>query len=138
METILTGAELLTELKRVQGGFTWRVTRKGCIRGSLKKAADRRLFDPVTAVVYVRTGEFFSEGHWTEAAAAIGLEYSGCAEIVAASNYEWDPSCRQGELRRQILDSLMPEMKYENTNESSRALANAFLRSTRKRSPDTH
>src|SRR5207244_10318776 len=69
-------------------------------RGSLKKAADRRLFDPVTAVVYVRTGEFFSEGHWTEAAAAIGLEYSGCAEIVAASNYEWDPSCRQGEIGR--------------------------------------
>jgi hypothetical protein len=133
----LTGTELLGELTRARDRFTWRVTRKGRIRGSLNQDKIARTFDPVTAVVYIRTSEFFSEGQWAEAASAIGLEYSACAEIIAASNYEWDPSCRQGELRRQLLDSLIPDMKSEKSERDCSSLVNVFLRSSRRGSPNT-
>jgi hypothetical protein len=138
MGSNLTIADLLAELTRIQGAFAWRLTRKGRIRGSLKKEDDRRVFDPVTAVAFFRTGEFFPEGHWTEAAASIGLEYSGCAEVIAACNYEWDASCPQGVLRSRLLDSLMPEMEFKKTDRESSSVTNVFLRSSRRRSPNTH
>jgi hypothetical protein len=134
----LTSAELLAELSRVQDAFTWRVTRKGRIRGTLKEDADRRIFDPVTAVVYFRTGEFFPEGRWIEAATSIGLQYSGCAEIIAACNYEWDSSCPQGVLRCELLHVLIPEMGVKKTDAESSTLANVLLPNSRRRSPNTH
>jgi hypothetical protein len=130
--------ELLAELGRVHHAFTWRLTRKGRIRGSLKKDAHRRIFDPVTAVVYFRTGEFFPEGHWIEAAASIGLQYSSCAEVIAACNYDWDSSCLQGALRRELLHILMPELSMKKTDAESSTLASVLLRNSRRRSPNTH
>ena len=81
----LTTTELLAMLTQFQSGVIWQLTRNGRIRGCLRNDRDQRVFDPITAVAFFRTGDFFPEGHWAEAAAAIGLEYSVCAEIVAAS-----------------------------------------------------
>jgi hypothetical protein len=128
----LTAADLLAELSQVQSAFIWRLTPNRRIRGCLRNVPDQRVFDPVTAVVFFRTGEFFPEGHWAEAAAAIGLQYSDCAEIVAASNYEWDSSCPQGMLRRKLSHALMPKMQLKKENKES-SLADVFLRNSRKR-----
>jgi hypothetical protein len=104
----VTTTELLAELTTARGMFDWRVDKKGRLRGHLTKDA-RLAFDPVTAIAYLQTGQFFPEGHWADAAAAIGLSYFDCADIVAACNYEWDPSCRQGVLRREFLNLVQQE-----------------------------
>src|SRR4051812_24845156 len=77
----MTATELLTELSAAHGAFEWHITKQGRIRGWLKSDATERVFDPITAVVYLRTGTFFPEGQWSDAADVIGLSYSDCAEI---------------------------------------------------------
>ena len=127
----MTAHELLAELSRVQDAFTWRLTQTGYIRGFAKNQPDERHFDPITAIAYLRTGEFFPEGLWTAAATAIDLEYSSCAQIVAACNYKWDSSCPQGALRRQLLHSLMLDMEIKTPERDSSFLVSLFLRNSR-------
>ena len=98
-EGSLTTNELIAELRTVQDAFKWQLM-KHRIRGVLKSdIPGSRVFDPITAVALFRNGRFFPEGHWTEAARAMGLANTDCAEIIAACNYDWDPACRQGVLR---------------------------------------
>jgi hypothetical protein len=131
----VTATELLTELSAIQAAFKWHVTKQGRIRAWLKNDSAKQVFDPITAVAYFRTGRFYPEGHWTNAANAIGLVASDCAELVAAGNYEWDPSCRQGVLRERLLNTIVSE----TASPARHALTDVFLR-FRKRSatPTTH
>jgi hypothetical protein len=105
----MTSAELRSELGRIQSAFSWCLVR-GAIRGRLKTDKKKRVFDPITAIVFFRTGTFLPEGRWSEAAELIGLQHSDCADIVAACNYTWDPSCRQGRMRQEFLNLVMPEL----------------------------
>lgn len=102
----VTAAQLLIELGTTVRAFNWYITKKGCIRASLNNDVQHRVFDPITAVAYSKVGVFFPVGEWTKAAATMGLEYSDCADLIAAFNYDWDPSCRQGALRRHLLGAL--------------------------------
>jgi hypothetical protein len=128
----MTAAELLTELSATEAAFTWHVTRQGSIRGCLKNDSTKRLFDPVTAVVYLRTGTFLPLGQWTLAADAVGLDYSDCAEVVAACNYEWDPGCRQGALRHDVMTVVF--QKHHATDASHKwSVTDLFIHPIRKR-----
>ena len=131
----VTAAQLLTELNAIQDTFKWHLTKQGRIRACLKNDGKRRVFDPITAVAYFRTGEFFPEGRWTEAATTIGLPYEDCAEIVAACNYNWDPSCRQGLLRHDFLRTInVRPSKAVETPARSSSIMDSFARGFRKRS----
>src|SRR5262245_9144344 len=98
-ELCMTSAELVSELRRIHDRFDWSLGANGRICGKLKEGRPGR-FDPITALVFAKTGAFFAEGRLTEAADSMGLNRAACAEIIAASNYEWDPCCTQGELRQ--------------------------------------
>src|ERR1044071_5474815 len=78
----MTASELLTALSATPSTFEWHVTRQGSIRGWLKNDSAKRLFDPLTAVVYLRTEIFLPVAQWTKAADAIGMTYSDCAEVI--------------------------------------------------------
>ena len=91
---------------------------RGRIRARLKNEAEKRVFNAVTAVLYIRTGRFLTEDHWTEAARAIGLSIADCATIVAASNYDWDFSCRQGTLRHELLGAVGLQTKSGTASSS--------------------
>ena len=110
----MTSAEFRSELGRIQGLFDWSLSR-GRIRARLRNDATKRLFDPLTAVAFFRTGKFFLEDCRAEAAQLMGLNIQDCAEIIAASNYAWDPSCRQGQFRKDLLDLVMPELASTGT-----------------------
>lgn len=129
----VTATELLSELNTVKGAFRWELTSKKRIRGILKDDAENRTFDPVTAVAFSRTGRFFAEGDWTEAANSLGLLYNDCADLVAACNHDWDPSCRQGILRQALMNTLIPAKA-----ESAFSLGDLLGRGFRKRSATTH
>jgi hypothetical protein len=133
----VTGTDLLKELHSIQDTFTWYLTRQGRIRANLKNDSARRVFDPVTAVAYFRSGEFYPEGNWTQAAKTMGLMFADCAEIVAASNYEWDPKCRQGALRNNLLGILLPRNNPTEHSRLSSSFADLVFRGLRKRSAST-
>jgi hypothetical protein len=130
----MTATELLAELSIIQSRFEWWVTDQGRLRARLTTDPDNRVFDPVTAVAYVRTGKYFAEGFWTQAANSLGLEYEDCAEIVAACNYEWDISSRQGILRQGLLEALVRDNNDRVTDREPSSILEALVRSFRKRS----
>lgn len=119
----MTAAELLTNLGEIRDSFEWHVTSRGRIRGSLKSARDGRVFDPITAVAYFQTGQYVPEGSWSLAADRLGMECSDCADIVAACNYSWDPSCRQGMLRREFMNMVLPETIHAIAGSAGMTLA---------------
>jgi hypothetical protein len=133
----MTAVELLTELGAIRTAFNWHITQQGRIRASLREDAANRAFDPITAVAYFRTNQFFSAGHWANAADAIGLAACDCAEIVAAFNYDWHPSCRQGALRNDLLNALMWQTEPVKASGKQISVANLFLRGVRKGSTPT-
>ena len=107
----MTPAEFLDELRAVQPEFRWFLTKDGRIRGTFSEDRGNWVFDPITAVAFARTGEFFCEGAWSEAAHAIGMSLTDCADFVSACNYNWDPSSRQGSIRRDVLTAVeMPTL----------------------------
>ncbi len=127
----MTSTEIRSELGRIQNAFDWCLTR-GCIRGQLKNDRLKRVFDPITAVVFSRTGKFVQEGCWSEAADLIGLQAADCADIIAASNYTWDPGCRQGQLRQDLLDVVMPELRQPGTRRGDSSWADLTRDSAKK------
>ena len=130
--------EFLIEVRTVQDAFKWYVSKEARIRATLKNDAKSRVFDPVTAVAFFRTGEFFSEGRSVEAACAMGLGLDDCAAIVAACNYDWNPSCRQGVLRHELMHALVLEAEVAKAAGAASFLADIFGRGLRKRPVITH
>jgi hypothetical protein len=133
----VTGTDLIKELNALQDSFSWYLTRTGRIRAHLKSDTLARVFDPITAVAYFRCGEFYPEGCWTQAARMMDLVYTDCAEIVAAINYEWDPGCRQGVLRYQLLDILRPQKENPDASRSGSFLGDIVFRGRKGSAPTT-
>jgi hypothetical protein len=89
---------LITELKKARDLFDWtlvtgdmppverRRSQRLRVRGRLKKQPDQGLIDPIGAVCFSRTGIFFSEQYWVEAALSIGLSMEDARDIIAAAN----------------------------------------------------
>jgi hypothetical protein len=105
---IPTTAEFLDELARIEKDFEWYLTKQKHIRARLKASVHSLVFDPVTAVAYHRTKQPYSPKEWLRAATEIGLAIEACAEIVSAFSYDWDPDCRQGNLRQHLLRTVLP------------------------------
>ena len=76
------------------------------IRATFETESRQRVFDPVTAVAFAKTGEFFPEGSWARASAAMGMSLEDCADLVAAFNYDWHPSSRQAAIRKEVLSAV--------------------------------
>src|SRR6186997_1338227 len=95
----VTMPEIIEELKGVRDAFEWRLTAEQRIQGVLKGNPEGRVFDPITAVAFFRTGQFFSEGHSGAAARGVGLSFGDCAELVAACNYGFVSGAGPGDLR---------------------------------------
>jgi hypothetical protein len=105
----MVASELLEELKLTRRDFDWQyrgVSRK--IRGRLKSQPNGRLFDPIGAVCYSRTGQVFTEENWFKASEEIGLTHIAAGDLTAASN----TMCRRGNqkhakvLRHQMIEGL--------------------------------
>jgi hypothetical protein len=135
---VMTSAELRAELTRIQHIFNWSLTRNGCIRAELKSDPGLGSFDPIAALVYVRTGKVFAEGCWTAAAEELGLPLSDCADVIVASNFAWDTSCRQGQLRAELLMNLMPQPAQSGRVMSGWSLENLWHGSRKRLATPTH
>jgi hypothetical protein len=106
-EASMKSREFLNELPTMRSSFQWKVVgSKKAIRGTSNGRSAGVEFDPITALCFIKTGEVVPKGQWTRAAAKMNLQWADCAELVAAFNYDWDPSTRQGALRQQILAAL--------------------------------
>lgn len=107
-------SELLEELNRIQGNFTWHYEGQSKrIRAKLRFPSHQVLFDPIGAVCYSRTGLAFDEDHWFGAAERLGLSHIDAADLTAAAN-NVSPNANQPymhRLRCQIIDDvrLQPE-----------------------------
>ena len=103
----MTVANFLTELRAIQSAYQWFLAKDGGIRATFGADRMNRIFDPITAVAFAKTGQFFPEANWSKAAIHIGLGLENCAELVSAFNFDWDPSSRQGTMRQDLLEALM-------------------------------
>jgi hypothetical protein len=103
----MTTKQIIEELREIKDAFDWRLTSQQRIQGVLKANSDGRVFDPVTAVAYFRTGQFFPEGHTSAAARGVGLSFIDSVEIVAACGYGFAPGAGPGELRRELLNAVL-------------------------------
>jgi len=103
----MTVASFLNELRAIRSAYQWFLTKDGRIRATVGADRTNRVFDPITAVVFAKTGQFFPEPNWSKAAMHIGLGLEDCAELVSAFNFDWDPSSRQGTMRHDLLEALM-------------------------------
>lgn len=111
----MVASELLEELTRIRGNFTWHYdgeTKR--IRAKLRFRSQTLLFDPIGAVCYARTGVIFDEDHWLSAAEKLGLSHIDAADLTAASNNVALRSNRyyMDRLRSQIIEDvrLRPEI----------------------------
>jgi hypothetical protein len=127
----MTVANFLTELRAIQSAYQWFLTRDGGIRATFGADRTNRVFDPITAVAFAKTGQFFPEPNWSKAAIHIGLGLEDCAELVSAFNFDWDPSSRQGTMRHDLLEALM--MTPQSAREIG--LVDVPMFNPRKRSP---
>jgi hypothetical protein len=98
----VTTNQIVEELKGIKDAFDWRVTAQHRIQGVLKGNPDGRVFDPITAVAFFRTGQFFPVGQSSAAARGVGLSFSDTAEIVAACSY----GLASGDLRQELLKAV--------------------------------
>jgi hypothetical protein len=105
-ESGMTPSDFFTQLRAVHTGYTWFVNKRGHICATVKAGARGHIFDPITAVAFAHTGEFYSERALPQAAASIGLSLEDCADFVSASNFDWDTCCRQGTIRNEILNTV--------------------------------
>jgi hypothetical protein len=104
--TTMTPARFFSELQAIQHPYKWFLTKEKQIRATFGSETDDRLFNPITAVAFAQTGEYFPEGTSAQAASAIGLALTDCANILAASDFDWAPQTRQGAIRREIVGSI--------------------------------
>jgi hypothetical protein len=102
----MTVANFLNELCAIRSVYQWFLTKDGRIRATFGADRTNRVFDPITAVVFAKTGQFFPEANWSKAAMQIGLGLDDCGDLVSAFNFDWDPSSRQGTIRQDLLEAL--------------------------------
>lgn len=102
----MTATSFLNELRKIQSSYTWFVTKDGRIRATFGATRTSRIFDPITAVAFSQTGQFFPDAAWAKASNVIGLSFEDCADFVSAFNYKWDEASRQGTLRHDVLDAV--------------------------------
>ncbi len=102
----VTVKEIIRELKSIRDALDWRITPQQRIQGILKNDPEGRVFDPITAVAFFRTGKFFPEGHSGAAARAVGLSFGDSAGIVAACNYGCAADAVLGALRRDLTEAV--------------------------------
>jgi hypothetical protein len=96
--------ELLEELKNTRRNFDWTYdgsSRK--IRATLKSDPVGRVFDPIGAVCYSRTGTIFDQENWYRAAQEIGLSHIDAGDLTAAANNIE----KQERLRQHMISDLM-------------------------------
>jgi hypothetical protein len=83
----MVASELLDELNRIRGNFTWHYDGESKrIRAKLRFRSQALLFDPIGAVCYTKTGVVFGEDHWLAAAEKLGLSHIDAADLTAAAN----------------------------------------------------
>jgi hypothetical protein len=109
-KTALTPTDFLNELRAIRAAYNWFLTKDGRIRATFGAETGNRVFDPITAVAFARTGKFVREGAWSTAAAALGMSLGDCADFASACSFDWDSSCRQGALRKNVLIALQMEL----------------------------
>jgi hypothetical protein len=102
----VTTKQIIEELRSIKDAFEWRLTPQQRIQGVLKGNSDGRIFDPITAVAYFRTGQFFPEGHSSVAARGVGLSFGDSVEIVAACSYGFASGAGPGDLRRDLINAV--------------------------------
>jgi hypothetical protein len=112
----MTTNQIIDELKGIKDAFDWRLTLQQRIQGVLKGNLDGRVFDPVTAVAYFRTGQYFPEGHASAAARSVGLSFIDSVEIVAACGYGFALGAGPGDLRRDLLNTVFAERGFSPTS----------------------
>ena len=67
--------------------FSWEVQpRNSRIRGSLKTGETRVIFDPITALAFLKSGRAFAQGDWLRAGRMLGLSGSDSDAIIDAAN----------------------------------------------------
>jgi hypothetical protein len=101
--------QIIEELKAVRDAFEWRLTERERIQGSLKNDVTGRVFDPVTAVAFLRSGVYYPEGHTAAAARDLGLSFLDCTEITTACTYGCTVPTTLGDLRGELIRAVFPE-----------------------------
>ena len=112
----MTTKQIIEELRGIKDAFEWRLTAQQRIQGVLKGNSDRRVFDPVTAVAFFRTGKFFPEGQTSAAARGMGLSFFDSVEIVAACGYGFVPGAGPGNLRREVMNAVFAGLGLPRTS----------------------
>lgn len=78
--------EFLAELERTRDAFVWQYLHDNRIRGFLKMDGARTAFDPIAAVVMVKSGRTVSGEEMTARADAMGLSDSDAHAIRDAAD----------------------------------------------------
>jgi hypothetical protein len=78
--------DFLAELERTRDAFVWQYLHDNRIRGFLKMDGTRTAFDPIAAVVMVRSGEVVADEAMTKRSAAMGLSESDSRAIRDAAD----------------------------------------------------
>ena len=136
--------EFVIELKEVRNLFEWKFYRRnGQIRGTLKTGEVQQLFDPITALCYLKTGKMFHEDSWVDAASALGLSWIDAGDIVAAANNAFDTSGASdafgSSLRASLLETLLLDAETQEPFAQGLHAIQEFLGKTfRRDSAPTH
>jgi hypothetical protein len=101
--------QIIEEFKSVRDAFEWRLTERERIQGVLKNDTMGRVFDPVTAVAFIRSGVFYSEGQTSAAARSLGLSFLDSTEITTACTYGCTVPMSLGDLRGELIRTAFPE-----------------------------
>jgi hypothetical protein len=78
--------DFLAELERTRDAFVWQYLHDNRIRGFLKMDGTRTAFDPIAAVVMVRSGEVVADEAMTKRSAAMGLSEADSRAIRDAAD----------------------------------------------------
>jgi hypothetical protein len=105
--TQVTVHQILEEFKSLKDAFDWQLTAQERIQGTLKNDAERHVFDPITAIVFFRTGKYFPEGQSGAGARSLGLSFLDSTEFVAACNYGFMTGTGPGALRYELMDAAL-------------------------------
>jgi hypothetical protein len=135
LEADVTLPEFVNELGAIQAQYNWYVTENGRIRASQRSDVSGRVFNPLTAVLFTQHGEFFLDDKWMQAAVPLKMSLNDCGDLIAACNYDWDASTRQGAIRQDILSALNLVPKTRPVSTTSLSFSHWFARHYRKRSP---
>jgi hypothetical protein len=94
----MVAKEFLVELESIRASFEWKLfpdpsnipERRSRprlrIRGISKNAEEQRVFDPIGAVCYIKTGRIFTDDAWLDAATEIELSLIDASDVIAAAN----------------------------------------------------